>query len=143
MVIECDYTNATKGLWSPILVILGNGLSSQYFVYNSITAPTKISASRVFSDLRLSSNENAFEEDSVEEVLQRMYYVFLCGYINGIKAQIRRDSAVFGEDDMESWTLKRALEEAEGALEAGKGAIDGIASVEVGVEALARRSVLS
>ena len=140
--IECDYTNASNGLWSPVLAILGNGLSFQYFIYNSITGPTKVSASKVFSGLRLSSNENGFEEDSVKGVLQRMYYVFLCGYINGIKAQIRRLSVVYGEKDRTGGALKRALEEAEKALEVGKGAIDEFASVEEGVEDLARRSVL-
>lgn len=140
--IECDYTNATNGLWSPVLAILGNGLSFQYFIYNSITGPTKVSASRVLPGLRLSPNENRFEEDSVEGVLQKMYYVFLCGYINGIKAQIRRLSVVYGDDDRAGWALKRALEGAEGALEAGKGAIDSTVSPEAGVEALSRRSVL-
>lgn len=139
--VECDYTNASNGLWSPVLAILGNGLSFQYFIYNSITAPTKVSASKVFSGLRLSSNKDGFEEGSVEGVLQRMYYVFLCGYINGIKAQIRRLSVVYGEKDT-GGALKRALEEAEKALEVGKGAIDEFASVEEGVGALARRSVL-
>ena len=72
-------------------------------------------------------------------VLQRMYYVFLCGYINGIKAQIRRLSVVYGEKERTGGALKRALEEAERALEVGKGAIDEFASVEEGVEDLARR----
>ncbi|CUS14684.1 unnamed protein product, partial [Tuber aestivum] len=135
---ECDYANATNGLWSPVLAILSNGLSFQYFIYNAITAPTRISASKVFPGLRPSPSENGFE-DSVEEVLQRMYYVFLCGYINGIKAQLRRISAVYGEEDRAGGALERALEEAEGALGAGKGAIDGTAGVEEGVEALARR----
>ncbi|PWW78881.1 hypothetical protein C7212DRAFT_341498 [Tuber magnatum] len=135
---ECDCTNATNGLWSPVLAILSNGLSFQYFIYNSITAPTRISASRVFPGLGLSSNENGLDEASVEGVLQRMYYVFLCGYINGIKAQIRRISVVYGEDDRTGEALERALEEAEGALGAGKEAIDGTVGAEEGTEALAR-----
>ncbi|RPA97972.1 hypothetical protein L873DRAFT_1836180 [Choiromyces venosus 120613-1] len=139
---ECDYINATNGLWSPVLAILSNGLSFQYFIYNSITAPTRISASRVFSGLKLVSGEEGFEEDGVEKVLQRMYYVFLCGHINGIKAQIRRISMAYGEEDGAGRALERALEEAELALEIGKGAIDSVVDVQGGVEALASRSTL-
>ncbi|KAG0136698.1 hypothetical protein HOY82DRAFT_583267 [Tuber indicum] len=136
---ECDYINATNGLWSPVLAILSNGLSFQYFIYNSITAPTKISASMVFNCLRLPPTETEFGKDTVEGTLQRMYYVFLCGYINGIKAQIQRISVVYGdEEDRAGWALKKALEDAEWALEASKEAIDGNASAEEGVEALAR-----
>jgi hypothetical protein len=57
----------------------------------------KISASHTYAGLLDQGPDKAFI-NSVGDTAERLYYIFLCAYVNGVKAQVRRVSASYGED---------------------------------------------
>jgi hypothetical protein len=57
--------------------------------------------------------------NSVRDVTERLYYVFLCAYVNGIKAHMRRVDTSSGDDPgTEAHNWKKAVEEGENAVAA-------------------------
>lgn len=75
----------------------------------------RISASHLYPGLSRASGTDF--ENSVGDVMERLYYIFLCAFVNGIKAQMRRASAMHGGEGGEKWEQwNAAAEEGENAV---------------------------